>query len=37
MSLIKKMIPYEEFYQAFGGRELKIIYQKRQMFGGDNN
>ncbi len=37
MSLVKKVILYEEFYQAFGVRELKIIHQRRQMFGGDNN
>ena len=37
MSLVKKVILHEEFYQAFGVKELKIIYQRRQMFGGDNN
>ena len=37
MSLIKKMLPYDEFYQAFGVKELKNIYQRRQLFGGDNN
>jgi hypothetical protein len=37
MSLIKKIIPYDEFYQAYGFKELKVIYQKRQIFGGDGN
>lgn len=37
MSLVKKILPYDEFYQAFGCKELKVIYQRRQMFGGDAN
>lgn len=37
MSFIKKLLPYDEFYAAFGVKELKIIYEKRQQFGGDSN
>ena len=37
MSLVKKILPYDEFYQAFGFKEIKIIYQKKQLFGGDGN
>jgi hypothetical protein len=37
LSLIKKILPYDEFYKEFGYKELKIIYQRRQFFGGDAN
>lgn len=37
LSLIKKMLPYEEFYREFGYGSLKTIYQKRNLFGGDSN
>ncbi len=37
MSVIKKVILYDDFYKVFGVKELKIIYQRRQMFGGENN
>jgi len=37
MSLIKKILPYDEFYQSFGYKDLKIIYQKKNLFGGDTN
>lgn len=37
MSLIKKVLPYEEFYKEFGYGQLKLIYQRRQVYGGDGN
>jgi hypothetical protein len=37
MSLIKKVLPYDEFYKEFGYGQLKLIYQRRQVYGGDSN
>lgn len=37
LSVIKKIIPYPEFYKNFGYQELKLIYQKKNLVGGDSN
>ncbi len=37
LSLVKKILPYDEFYKEFGYKELKIIYQRKQLYGGDAN
>jgi hypothetical protein len=36
MSLMKKVLPYKEYYEVFKYKELKMIYERRNMFGGDN-